>query len=109
MLNVMGVFDANLPNQTNTQISSAQITELVSSTGAESSGPLDFIMGSLGMLGIAVSIFMSAIGGVLGFPGLLSSYGIPAPVTGMIMTMLVLIAVFGLAKLITNRSDKGME
>ena len=110
MLNAMGIFTINLPVQTDVSISSSQITELTSQNGAEEgTGILDMLSGAVGMLGAAVSIFVTATGAVLSFPGLLEDYGIPVAFTGMLLTMITLISVFGLAKLLTNRSDKGME
>jgi len=109
MLNDVGIFDYNVPHQ-NLTVNTAEITSLTESPSAENAGLFEGLTtGGVGFVLTSWKVLNDVTFSVLNVDNFMRDMGIPGPMRTMFYSMLVLIAVFGLMKYISGRSDKGID
>lgn len=108
-MNSLGVFDTKLPVQDTMNIEKSKIEEITDTTDIEPSGLFDSLLGGFRLIGMSLGFIKEAVMSILNLDDTLEAYNIPVEIITMIMGMLILVAVFGILKWLTGRSDKGIE
>lgn len=102
-MNAAGIFDAQMPADKNLTVSTATIEELTDTNTAEPSGFFDSLTSAGRAVSSVLSIMKGAVSSILNVDDLLVDYGFPSWAVTMLFSMIVLLAIFGLARVILER------